>query len=272
MPLPDFQDGQGSTQGIEWIVDIHAMSHVAACYIVVGGDATRLEAQRGAVSAARETSMQAGMAALTIERNKRPHMIVSRQRRGVPRAISANRPWSRAVLGALLVVAVVVMGMVIWIRASSTPSGPGPVIQTSPIGPYPEALLVDGHTARGFVIHQDGTVDVLDTTNGQVVRRVMVGPFGYTPSDAAVAEQAGHVFVASAGTVGQGMDVSVLDARSGAVLGVTRVGRDRHGVAVDEQRGRAIVGMRTGIAILAARTGRVPRLVNWDATAQCYYQ
>jgi len=101
---------------------------------------------------------------------------------------------------------------------------------------------------------------------------VIVGPLGYTPSDAAVAEQTGRVFVASAGTVGQGRDVSVLDARNGAVLRAVRVGADPHGVAMDEQRGRAIVGTRTGVAILAERTGRVLRLVNWDATAQCYYQ
>jgi len=185
-------------------------------------------------------------------------MMVSRGMHVIPCMGRSRRPWRWAGLAALLA-AVVAVGVTGWARLTPTPSAGSPIIGTSSIGPYPEAMVVAGHAHRGFIMHQDGTITVLDTANGRVVRRVMVGPFGYSPSDAAVAEQAGRVFVASAGTDGQGTDVSVLDAHSGTVLRTVRVGADPHSVAVDERRGRVLVGTYTGIAILDAGTGGMVR-------------
>jgi len=188
-------------------------------------------------------------------------MMAGRGTHSIPRLGRSRQPWRWIGLATLLA-AVAAAGVAGWARLTPAPSAGGPVIRTSLIGPYPEAVVVDGRTARGFIMHQDGTITVLDTADGRVVRQVMGGPFGYSPSDAAVAEQAGRVFVASAGTDEQGTDVSILDARSGAVLGAVRVGADPHGVTVDERRGRVVVGTYTGIAILDARTGRVVRSVN----------
>jgi len=98
--------------------------------------------------------------------------------------------------------------------------------RTIPVGLNPVALAVDERRGRAYVVEQGardadgnprgpGDVRVVDLTSGRTLRVTAVG---YAPSAAVVDARTGRVFVANA----IGRDVSVLDARDGALLGTIR--------------------------------------------------
>lgn len=125
----------------------------------------------------------------------------------------------------------------------------GAVLRTVPVAPHPAAAVVDERTARAFLLH--GRVLTQSTTWSGLVPPSVLGP--------------------QAGPVG----VTVLDARTGAVLRTLPVGGDlgngtpfHHVIdqlAVDVRRNRVIVINRVGpgstgdgsVSVLDARTGRV---------------
>ncbi len=119
----------------------------------------------------------------------------------------------------------------------------GALVRTVFGGLEPLGLAVDGRTGRAFVAASDGTVLVLDTGNGALIRAINAGATDATDAmddlsrDIAVDERSGRVFVVSP----RRNTVSVLDARSGAILRIVRVGTSPIGVAVDSARGRAYV-------------------------------
>jgi len=159
-----------------------------------------------------------------------------------------------ALLGAL------VAGTAAW--RHDTAAGPGVhmiTLRATTIGPYPMAAAIAARAGRGFVVHQDGTVDVLDITSGALLRKVRVGQFGYSTGDIAVSEGTNRVFIACDGTTGQGATVAILDARSGQVLRTTTVGVGVHDVVVDAPRGQVFVATLKGVSALDARTGAVRR-------------
>jgi DNA-binding beta-propeller fold protein YncE len=103
----------------------------------------------------------------------------------------------------------------------------------------PVALAVDTRTQHAFVRNGDGTVSVLDLTRGTTLRTLVVSKRDADAMGLVVDERAGRVFVV-------GNNVSVLDARSGAVLITRHLPRTGPGgVAgrsdVDEQTGRLFV-------------------------------
>jgi YVTN family beta-propeller protein len=118
-------------------------------------------------------------------------------------------------------------------------------VQTVYVGKNPVAVAVDGRTGRAFVVVQgdyalhgnptgNGSVRVVDTRHGRVLRTVGVG---LSPSAVAVDERTGRVFVANDGE----RSVSVLDAYSGTVLRTVRVGFGPIAIATDDREGRVLV-------------------------------
>jgi len=158
----------------------------------------------------------------------------------------------------LALLAALAVGTAAWRHDTATgPSIHIAVLRTTAISPYPMAAAIAARTGRGFVVHQDGTVDVLDINNGALLRKVRVGQFGYSTSDIAVSERTNRVFIACDGTTGQGATVAMLDARSGRVLRTTTVGVGVHDVVVDAPHGQVFVATFKGVSALDARTGAV---------------
>src|ERR671939_1577527 len=96
-----------------------------------------------------------------------------------------------------------------------------------PYGASPHAVAVDVTRARAFVANFNrGTVSVIDTRTGVLVRTIRVGG---GPAALAVDEGSGHVFVANfgAGTVG------MLDGGRGRLIRTVPVGQVPVAVAVD---------------------------------------
>jgi YVTN family beta-propeller protein len=120
------------------------------------------------------------------------------------------------------------------------------------------AVAVDESTHHAFVLcggssgYLQGTVTVLDTRNGSLMRTVAVA---LDPTAVAVDARRGRVFVANSGSD----SVSVLDARSGAVLDTVPLGHSPTAMAVDEANGQVVVltAADTSVSILDARSGRV---------------
>lgn len=134
-------------------------------------------------------------------------------------------------------------------------------------------IVVSTTTDRTFVLHrlaqrnvQGNVVSVLDTRAGTLIATVPV-PFG--PTAAAIDGTRARTFVTSVGM--QKRDgsspshgsVSMLDARSGAVLFTDKVGRGPSAVAIAEKTGHVFVANRDDgtVSIVNANTGRVVRTV-----------
>ncbi len=169
----------------------------------------------------------------------------------------------------------------------------GRVLGAVKVGIRPVSVGVDALTGRAFVTNNgDDTVTILDARSGTVLRAIKVGP---NPARVVVDERTGRVFVvhgrggpryashsslalfASINTSG----TTMLDARSGAVLGSVAVGGspvddvgyvDAINVAVDQRRGRVFVINQTAtaalnnavhgsVSVLDATTGRLLRTI-----------
>jgi len=136
----------------------------------------------------------------------------------------------------------------------------GTLIRRVPLGVHPVAVAVDDKTRRVFVVNGGqvgptglgvGTITVLDADTGDVKRTVMVGRGA---GAIAVDEKTARVFV----TCEDSHSVSVLDARTGAVLKTIGVGFPR-AVAVDEKAGRVVVANAAPatVSLLDATSGAV---------------
>jgi DNA-binding beta-propeller fold protein YncE len=115
-------------------------------------------------------------------------------------------------------------------------------------------------------------VSVLAAHSGALLRTVSVA--GKRPNGIVVDERRGHLLIVNSGSVngaavaiGTG-SVSMLDARTGAILHVTRVGTNPGNVAMDEMTERAFVVdsgatfMSPGsVSVLDVRDGRLLRTV-----------
>lgn len=131
----------------------------------------------------------------------------------------------------------------------------------------PQAVCVDEQTARAFVTGTSteppgysvalGTISVLDTHSGAVLRTV---PVGDNPGTPVVDTRLGRVFVA--GQAGASI-VAMLDARSGALMRLIPVGGVPTALAVDARYGHLFVlsaGDNT-LTMLDAASGHVLRTV-----------
>jgi YVTN family beta-propeller protein len=124
-------------------------------------------------------------------------------------------------------------------------------------------MAVDERTDRVFVPLCDAkAVGILDAATGRVIRSVRVVS---GPTAVAVDERVGHAFVTSDGvtdSTGQPIGVgtlSLLDARTGAVLRTVAVGSQPDTPAVDEMTGRVFVANYDSgtVSVVDATSGRV---------------
>ena len=143
----------------------------------------------------------------------------------------------------------------------------GRLLRTVPVGPAPAGIAVDVQAGHVLIVnqgtfqpalavypHEHGTVSVLDTRTGTVLRTV---PVGSEPRAIAVDIRRGHAFV----TNHYGDTVSVLDVATGAVLRTVPVAPQPGAVAVNARMGRVFIASDNGgmglVSVLDAAEGRV---------------
>lgn len=147
----------------------------------------------------------------------------------------------------------------------------GALVRTVPVAPSPLEVAVDTRTSRAVVVNSQGDVSVLDTTSGAVLRTFNIEPSvgGMDLCDVVVAARTNRFLV----VMGNGDTPSILtflDARTGAVLRQTPVGRYAHTVAVDERVGRVFTANinDSTVSVLDLASGRVLRTVGVRAGPQ----
>jgi len=146
----------------------------------------------------------------------------------------------------------------------------GPLLGTVRVGLTPLDLAVDARSGHVFVVNAgdksvsvSGSVSLLDATTGRLLRSVPVGFASLSlafhqlglQQTVVVDSRAGRVFVLRSGST------VLLDATSGRVLRVLRLGTVPDGLAVDERSGRAFMDTARGVSILDGATGRVLRTI-----------
>jgi len=163
--------------------------------------------------------------------------------------------------------------------------GQEPILRTIFVGATAGAVAVDARTERAFVVTQSEPVQgrfprmlvrVLDTTTGGLVGAVPLGMAGGIGTSAVgVDQRAGRAFVARENPPGGDSSgaVSVLDARSGAVLRRTTFPRRptartspdtllaRTTMAIDERTGHAFIAIpdANAVAVLNTHSGALLR-------------
>ena len=164
----------------------------------------------------------------------------------------------------------------------------GHTLRLASVGAQPVQVAVDTLTGRAFVMNNGGdTVTMLDARSGAVLRTIKVGA---NPARAAVDERTGRVFVVHGrGTPADpntgslsgfaaytATGVTMLDARSGAVLGSVPVGGspvddvgyvDARNLAVDQRRGLVFVINQPAAVVLS---GSVLTFVNLHTTGNAH--
>jgi YVTN family beta-propeller protein len=135
---------------------------------------------------------------------------------------------------------------------------------------------VASRAGRAFVAnYDDATVSVLDAHSGALLRTVALGQ---RPTALSVDEAAGRVFTLNSARIDPAVpyaasastSVSVLDARSGALLRTVVPGALPSALAVDERSGHVFVtnsGDDT-VSVLDARSGVMLRRVGLDGVPQ----
>ncbi len=138
------------------------------------------------------------------------------------------------------------------------------VLRTMVVGPNPSGVVVDGRAARAFVLDGNGTMSVLDTRSGTLLRQVAVGRASALALDA----RTERVFVVNAYIMYAGGNgtVSVFDAHTWRLLRTVPVGHLPYALAIDERAGRVFVlnvssTINSGgpVSVLDATSGRLLR-------------
>lgn len=167
----------------------------------------------------------------------------------------------------------------------------GALLRTITLDVMPGALCVDEQTARAFISGDSvepsgysvalGTISVLDTRSGAVLRTV---PVGANTGPPVVDTRLGRVFVASQAGAGHWVGtqtrrvfvagqtentLAMLDARSGAVVRVVSMSGVPTALAVDVRHGHLFVLSASDdtLTMLDAASGRVLRTIGVGAHA-----
>lgn len=166
--------------------------------------------------------------------------------------------------------------------AIARPWETSPLLRTVALGTVPWQVVLDQRTGRAFVVTANrtaNTVSMLDTATGALLRTFAVGGALWFQSTAMSSplwseqiagadERTQRVFIAVQGQDGQGK-VSVLDARSGAVLGTISLGPRLPGavaIVVDDRAQRIFVSGQGvdgqgKLSVLDARSGILLRTI-----------
>ena len=148
------------------------------------------------------------------------------------------------------VVIVVSLALLITTRVRASP-----VLRTVAVGLFPSLPVVDAPYRRLFVANTDeGTVSVLDTRDGRLLRTIPVGlPGGPHIMNLVADAPGGQVFVRTDDDA-----LTVLDAGSGAVVRTLPLRPCSRGLAVDTRLAHVFVAeCREGtVRVIDARTGR----------------
>src|SRR5207248_2881152 len=145
----------------------------------------------------------------------------------------------------------------------------GTSLRTTRVGMGPRALALDAPSHRVFVVAAaDGALSVLDARSGALLRTIHLdaaSSYGSTgPRGLGGGSTAGGVIVPSFGSVavaalggrvfvGSGHAVTVLDARSGAVLRTITFNEQIHHLAADPRTGHVFIAGDTTVSLLDAR-------------------
>jgi len=170
-------------------------------------------------------------------------------------------------MGGVVLALVAIIGGIIALRRAPT----GPVLWTMELTETPTALFVDAPARRAFVLTiPPGTggahVTTVDLDTGRPLRTATAGSVFSADTPAAVDRRAARLVVATTTTAtaapGVAGRVTVVDARTGAVVRVAAVGLYPQSVAVDEGAGRAFVasaGLNGTelVGVLDTRSGRL---------------
>lgn len=145
----------------------------------------------------------------------------------------------------------------------------GAVLRTVTVGRNPSAVAVAAEDDRVFVTNfTDGSVSMLDATSGRLLRTVAVARL---PGAVAVVARLHRVLVLPAPLERAPRTLTVLDARTGAVLGAIHLAAPL-GVAVDQRTGRAfIIAGDERLHLLDVVHLRLVRAVPVGPTPPCAY-
>ncbi len=144
-----------------------------------------------------------------------------------------------------------------------------PLVRTIAVGSHPVRVIVSTRTERAFVIHggtSAGTISMLDTRTGTLIRTLIVGADPRSLGSAVVVPQTARLFFINDHTPSGGPGVvTMFDAHSGRFLRAVPVGYLPEAAVVDEQSGRVFVLNQNNalgqnhatISVLDAESGQV---------------
>lgn len=161
------------------------------------------------------------------------------------------------ILGLAVLTAVAGVGM-------ARPAAAAPIVSTLTVAHGPSAVAVDAQTGRAFIATPDPSthddqIAVVNTATGRLVATTTIGAYAsQAPGPLLVDQRASRVFALDA----DADTVSVLDARSGALLHNVYAGTMPQLLAEDERAGHVFVGaLDLQLLVLDSRRGRVVRAV-----------
>lgn len=161
------------------------------------------------------------------------------------------------ILGLAVLTAVAGVGM-------ARPAAAAPIVSTLTVTHGPSAVAVDAQTGRAFIATpdppaHDDQIAVVDMATGRLVATTTIGAYAsQAPGPLLVDPRAGRVFALNA----DADTVSVLDARSSALLHNVYAGTMPQLLAEDERAGRVFVGaLDLQLLVLDSRRGRVIQTV-----------
>jgi DNA-binding beta-propeller fold protein YncE len=143
-----------------------------------------------------------------------------------------------------------------------------PAIRSAVLAGAPQDVALDPGTGRAFVLDDDASVQVVDLARARVVRTLTGGGAGTgVPVTMALDTRTQRLFVADPRDGLRPSVVRVLDSRTGATRGTTRVGRMACALAVDTRSGHVFVADEydSAVSMLDARSGALLRTIRMGA-------
>lgn len=170
-----------------------------------------------------------------------------------------------------LVMSIAIALLLIGPRGSAYASPAGHVLRTVTVGRLPTAVAVDSRVHRAYVVNTaENTVSVLDSRNGDVLRKISLG---YEPVKQILGYQIGidegidRVYVVIQREPSQPSKVVLLDARSGRALHVSATGLYSGKPGINTRAHRVFIPNLDSntVSVLDGRSGAVLRSIHVGA-------